>query len=58
MEKIKYKPLYIRLEDKSYRKLRDIAHVNEVSMAFLVRAMIENKLNDYGKVLTNADIAI
>lgn len=54
----KYVPLYIRMEEKSYRQLRDVAHVNEVSMASLVRDLIDNKLKEYKKVLTNSDIAI
>jgi predicted DNA-binding ribbon-helix-helix protein len=58
MDKIKYKPLYVRLEDKSYRQLRDIAHINEISMASLVRALIDNKLKESKKVLTSSDIAI
>lgn len=58
MEKIKYKPLYIRLEERQYRQWRDLAHVNEMSMAEMIRALVDNKLSETKKRLTSRDIAI
>ncbi len=58
MEKIKYRPLYIRLEERQYRQWRDLAHINEMSMAEMVRALIEKKLKETKKDLTSDDIAI
>lgn len=58
MEKVKYRTLCIRLEEKSYKQWRDIAHVNEISMAHMIRTLVENKLKETKKGLTNSDIAI
>jgi len=58
MSQIKYKPLYVRLEEKAYRKLRDIAYINEISMASLVRNLIDNKLKESKRVLTDSDSAL
>ena len=58
MDTKKYRPLYIRLEESQYKKWRDLAHINELSMAEMVRVLIENKLKESKKVLTCTDIAI
>jgi hypothetical protein len=55
---IKYIPLYVRLEESSYRSLRKMAYLNEKSMADITREAIEDKIKEAKKVLTNADIAI
>jgi hypothetical protein len=58
MDKIKYRPLYIRLEVSQYKKWRDLAHINELSMAEMIRTLVENKLKETKKELTSSDIAI
>jgi hypothetical protein len=57
-KKLKYKVLPIRLEEESYRSWRKLAYLNEMSMAQMIRSLVENKLKETKKVLTNADIAI
>lgn len=52
MEKTKYRPLFVRLEEHQYRQWRDLAHINEMSMAQMVRALIEKKLNETKNSLT------
>lgn len=55
---LKYKVLPIRLEEGQYRSLRKMAYLNEISMANMIRQLIDNHLNINKKVLTNSDIAI
>lgn len=53
-----YKVLPIRLEEDCYRKWRKLAYLNEMSMAQMIRELVEQKLKDTKKLLTNSDIAI
>lgn len=53
-----YKVLPIRFEMKTYKMLRKLAYLNETDMAKLVRALVEEKIKESKKVLTNSDIAI
>lgn len=59
MEKeITYKVLPVRVESGKYKQLRKLAYLSEMSMAELIRRMLDEKLNSMKKVLTNSDIAI
>lgn len=53
-----FKILPVRIEQQTYKMLRKMAFLNEMSMAHLIREMIDKKIEDNKKVLTNSDIAI
>jgi hypothetical protein len=57
-KKLVYKVLPIRLEESNYRAWRKLAYLNEMSMAKMIRTLVEEKLKETKKVLTNSDIAI
>lgn len=46
-----YKILPIRIEEKTYKKLKKIAFMNETSMAQFIRDLIEKKLISDEKVI-------
>lgn len=50
--------LPVRFDMKMYNEIRDLAHVNKVSMATLVRSGIELLLESQRKILTKNNIAI
>jgi hypothetical protein len=53
-----HKIVPIRFDMKMYNEIRDIAHINKVSMATLVRSGIEMLLESQRKILTKRDIEI
>jgi len=57
-EKQTFKVLPIRMEETQYRKWRKLAYLNEMSMAELIRQLMDEKLKEASKMLTNSDIAI
>ena len=58
MSKKEHTVVPIRFDNKMYNEIRDIAHVNKVSMADIVRCGIDLFLKEQKKVLTKSDIAI
>lgn len=50
--------LPIRLDEKMYEELREMAYISKRPMAVIVREGIELRMNQIKKVLTNKDIAI
>ena len=54
----KYKVLPIRFEPEPYRQLRKMAFLHEMSMAQLVRELVDKKLLEVKKILTNSDIVV
>ena len=43
-KKISYRVLPIRIEEENYRALRKLAYLKEISMAEIIRQLIENKV--------------
>lgn len=55
---MQYKILPFRIDEKTYNEIRDLAHVNHVSMAVIIRSSIKNLLEDHKKKLTQTNITI
>lgn len=53
-----FKLVPVRFDMKMYNEMRDLAHVNKISMADIVRAGVDMVLQNSKKVLTKRDIAI
>ena len=47
MDKIKSKFLTIRLTEDDYTSLKELAWINDISMAALIRRMIRKELTNY-----------
>lgn len=57
-EKIKYKQLLVRIDEKNYTDIHKLSFLTGYSIAKLIRDMMETKLNEYRKILNNSDITI
>jgi len=58
MSKKDYTVLPIRFDNKMYNEMRDIAHVNKISMSDIVRHGVDLFFREQKKILTKRDIAI
>jgi len=58
MNKQDFTVLPVRFDNKMYNEMRDIAHVNKISMADIVRHGVDLFLKEQKKILTKRDIAI
>ena len=57
-EKVYNKAVLVRMTESEHRAWRKLAYLNEVSMAHLMRELVEEKIKSTKKMLTNADIVI
>lgn len=57
-KRVKYRVLLVRLEEQSYLSWRKLSYLHETSMSSMIRDLVENKLNESRKMLTNSDIVI
>lgn len=48
--------LPVRIENEKYELLRNLAHVNKISMCSIIRKGIDMVINNNKKQLTNLDI--
>lgn len=53
-----HKVIPIRIDSEMHRMLRKISFLTEITMAELMRQGIQIKINEYKKVLTNADVNV
>ena len=55
---MEYKVLPFRIDEKTYNEIRNLAHINNTSMAVIIRSSIKDLLEHNKNSLTKRNITI